>query len=223
MIAIGVLIGVGVIGIVFVAHYFGAETRIKRKLKKAPRVAISDFPDGGSGRIVGRIEYAMQPLQSPLTGRHCAYFEATVQELRRRGKHSSWVEVIREVGGVPFFLNDGTGRALVDPGMAKVAVDKDAKTKSGTFDNATPMEEAFLARHGRQSKGWVMNKSLRYYEGILELGEEVAAYGGGVFEPDPEAHAAGAQGYRGLPPQRLRMRSSGSEQLYLSDNKSTVT
>lgn len=215
---------VAIFGVAAVAigagFYFNKDRRIRRLLKKSDRVEIAQFPDGASAKVVGAVVVENQHLNAPLTGRPCVYYEARVEEYKSRGKSGSWVTVIREVAGVPFFVRDSSGEALIDPSGANVAIDTDSKTKSGTFDGATPTEEAFLNRHGRESKGWVFNKSLRYREGVFEPGETVAAFGTGVREPDPGGVNA-AQGYRGMPPTRLRLRHSHAGPLYLSDNPAT--
>ena len=45
--------------------------------------------------------------------------------------------------------------------------------------DATSAQERFLARHGESSvdKMWVMNRTLRYHEAVVEVGERVAVYG----------------------------------------------
>lgn len=202
-------------------YYFSEGQQIRRALRTAPQVRIADFPDRAPAKISGTLQYEAQPLTSPLTGRSCAHYEAVVQELRSRGKHRSWVTIIRDVASVPFRVVDGSGTAIVDPTGARIAVVIDAHTKSGTFDPATPMEEAFLNKHGRDSKGWFFNKTLRFREGVLAQGEQVAVLGHGTKEPDPEG-VARADAYRSLPPMRVRLGGSPSFPILISDDPSTL-
>jgi len=97
---------------------------------------------------------------------------------------------------------------------------EDHETHSGTFDDATPAEEAFLNKHARESKNWIFNKRIRYREGVLEAGEEVAVMGYGSKEPDPEG-TAGA-GYRDMPSMRLRISGSANFPPLISDDISTL-
>jgi len=85
---------------------------------------------------------------------------------------------------VTFVIDDGTGRAIIDPTGARVAVDIDMTTRSGTFDDATPVEEQFLIRHGLRASGWMFNRTLRYREGVIEVGGTHAVKGPGVPQPD---------------------------------------
>ncbi|HWN70768.1 MAG TPA: hypothetical protein VNM90_24170, partial [Haliangium sp.] len=89
-----------------------------------------------------------------------------------------------------------------------VALVKDAHFRSGLFQDATPALEQFLARHGRQSQGWLFNKNLRYREGVIEAGELVAVCGQGRRE--------------GAPAPRLALVASPSMPLYVSDDMATM-
>jgi hypothetical protein len=103
---------------------------------------------------------------------------------------------------------------------AEVAVVKDSHRASGTFNDATPELEAFLAQHGHSSKGWLFNKRLRYKEGVLAAGEIVAVCGSGTREPNPDPSAA-TGGYR---EQAMRLVLSGNHQapLYVTDDPSVL-
>jgi hypothetical protein len=113
-------------------------------------------------------------------------------------------------------LTDGTGRAIIDPTGAEIALDFDSRSSSGTFDNANEAEEAFLARHHQKSQGWVFNKGLRYREAVIHIGETIAVLGEGVREPDPDGSPTSE--YRGAAPTRLRLTSTPRFPLVISDN-----
>jgi hypothetical protein len=219
-----VLIGAifaGVILLIVVGWYFSPNQKIWRALRQAPVIPIRDVPEGQPARITGQVHLWGQPLYGPLTGRPCAYYEVTVHQYRSRGRSGSWVQILKEVYGVPFIVHDGTGVAIVDPGQAKVALNMDSNSRSGTFDDATPAESALLQRHGIQSQGWVFNKKLRYSEGVIEPGETVSALGQGVREPDPDAGGQ-AMMYREGAPTRLRMSGNAHVPLFLTDRTDKV-
>lgn len=219
--ALVVLAVVAGVAIVAASLMWNEKARIRRELRGAPRVDLAELREGRTGRVVGRVGEG-ETLQAPFTGRSCVFYEATVEEYRSSGKTGSWRQVVREAMGVPFVLDDGTGRAIVDPRGARVAVDLDMTTRSGTFDDATPVEEQFLTRHGLRSTGWVFNKSLRYREGVIEIGETIAVMGQGVREPDPDA-VGKVGGYRSGPPTRLRLGGSARHPILLSDAPDTLT
>lgn len=218
--ALVVLAVVAGVAIVAASLMWNEKARIRRELRGAPRVDLAELREGRTGRVVGKVGEG-ETLQAPFTGRSCVFYEATVEEYRSSGKTGSWRQVVREAVGVPFVLDDGTGRAIVDPRGARVAVDLDMTTRSGTFDDATPVEEEFLTRHGLRSTGWVFNKSLRYREGVIEIGETIAVMGQGVREPDPDA-VGKVGGYRSGPPTRLRLGGSARHPILLSDAPDTL-
>lgn len=217
LVVLAVVAGVAVIAASLV---WNEKSRIRRELRSAPLVDIAELREGRTGRIVGRVGDG-ETLQAPFTGRSCVFYEASVEEYRSSGKTGSWRQVVREAMGVRFVLDDGTGRAIIDPSGARVAVDLDMTTRSGTFDDATPIEEQFLTRHGLRSTGWVFNKSLRYREGVIEVGETIAVMGQGVREPDPDA-VGKVGGYRSGPPTRLRLGGSARHPILLSDAPDTL-
>lgn len=199
--------------------YFSRDVRIKRAIRRAPRQDIATFPDGGVGKLVGTVEHGANVLTAPLSGRACVYYLVEVEEYRKHGKSGRWYTIIREVEASAFYLRDATGRALIHAAGAEVAVIKDNHSRSGTFDDATPAEEAFLQRHNRQSKGWFFNKSLRYKEGVLEQGETVAVFGGGTWRINPDPAAGGS--YREMA-KELVVRAGPSAPLLISDDPSTT-
>ncbi len=201
--------------VIFAGWYWSEIPKIRRALRGARHVSIAEAPEGAVVRLQGRV-MAGETLESPLIGRRCVYYLVLVEERVSSGKSSSWRVRIRESRGVPFVIDDGTGRALVDPSGARVDVDLDITQRSGTFDDPTPTELAFLERHGMKSTGWLLNKSLRYREGVFEVGEAIAVMCQPVREPDPDAVAAVA-GYRDGPPTRLRAGGSADHPILLSD------
>lgn len=214
--ALAILIVVGVIAIIVLAIYFSPDRRVLRKLRATPLLPCAQVAEGQEARIAGTVGVFEATLTAPLTGRQCVYFRVTVTEERGSGKNRRTVTIIDEIRGVPFVVSDATGRAIIDPSKAKVALDMDGKSRSGTFDNATEAENALLARHGKSSGGIIFNKALTYREGVIEPGEQVAVAGSGVREPDPQA-VAQAGAYREGAPTLLRLTSSAKFPLQLTD------
>lgn len=176
------LIVVVFVTVIVLAFFFSRKAVVKRALKKTPYKRIPEFTPGEKGRVVGRIIYAGQTVQAPLTGRRCAAYHVVVEEYRRSGKSGSWVTVINEEHRGDVVIHDGTGYAFVEPQGMYTHFVQDGRFSSGTFNNAHPHLEAYLARHGRTSTGLLgFNKSIRYREGILEENETVAAVGVGMW------------------------------------------
>jgi hypothetical protein len=90
---------------------------------------------------------------APITERACYYYRTVAWEWKRSGKSSEWVKVATECMHVPFFLDDNTGKVLVDPRGADLDLHRDFQqefcdsfftTKEKAPDNVS----SFLLRHG---------------------------------------------------------------------------
>ncbi len=164
-----------------VMRHFTRDARIKRYLAQQPLYKVNTFPSAGPGRLQGRAIPFNKTISAPLSERPCVAWYVKIEE-HSGGNRGSWRTVLELEENTTFFLDDGTGRALIDIGSVKMALDKDARFRSGTFDDATPQLEAFLNQYGRKSTGYFgFNKSMRYREGIIEPNEEVIA--SGIREP----------------------------------------
>jgi hypothetical protein len=90
---------------------------------------------------------------APLTGKHCFLHRTVVWELQQRGKDSEWVKVAEETQHVAFFLDDTTGRVMIDPLGAEMNLHRDF---TGEFNHSLfsssleipPNVADFLARKG---------------------------------------------------------------------------
>ncbi len=92
-------------------------------------------------------------MVAPLSARPCYYYRTLVWEWKRQGKSSEWVKVAAECMHLPFFLDDNTGRVLVDPRGADLDIHCDFLEEFSdalftTKDPAPSSVRAFLARHG---------------------------------------------------------------------------
>jgi hypothetical protein len=61
-------------------------------------------------------------LTSPLTGAPRFYYWVRVEKYIQRGKHIGWTSVSNEMDRRPFYLDDATGKVLVNPQMAEFEV-----------------------------------------------------------------------------------------------------
>jgi hypothetical protein len=167
-----VVLGLAVVAVALF-WWFDAKRRVLRRLRRVPVRSIRDLMAGSDGRVIGSVCEHETTLKAPLSGRRCVYYSVIVRA--KSGKH--WRTIIEEGRGVPFVLEDGSGRVLIDPVRAEVALDFDRHGTSGTFDDADPTEEAFLRRHAESSKGLIFNRSMRYQEAVIEVGELLVALG----------------------------------------------
>jgi E3 Ubiquitin ligase len=90
---------------------------------------------------------------APITARPCYYYRTLVWEYKHRGKNKEWVKVAGECMHVPFFVDDNSGRLLVDPRGADLDLHRDFEQQfcDSFFTTKDPAPEnvrSFLARHG---------------------------------------------------------------------------
>ncbi len=90
---------------------------------------------------------------APITGRPCYYYRTLVWELKQRERKKEWVQIASECVHVPFFIDDNTGRVLVDPRGADLDLHCDFKDKfsDSPFSTKGPLPDSiyhFLTSHG---------------------------------------------------------------------------
>jgi hypothetical protein len=144
-------------------------------------------------------------MVSPITARPCYYYRTQAWEWRREGKNDHWVKAAGECMYVPFFLDDNTGRVLVDPRGAELDLHCDFQEEFNTSFFSTSDVPAsvcsFLSRHGVAASNkikieeyCIKPKNALFILGTLgdNPGLEVKA----DAIPDPEAlNAVSARGF----------------------------
>lgn len=165
-------------GIALYSFFFSRKAIVKRKLKGTKQLSMSEVMNGEHARIQGTIVYAGKSLTAPLSGRRCSYYYILVEEKRSSGKSSSWHNLIEEEVAGDVVIRDGNSYAIIDTNMVKSYLVQDAQYSSGFLNDASPVLEAYLKKHGQKSTDWLgFNDTLRYKEGILEEGELLTVVG----------------------------------------------
>jgi hypothetical protein len=92
-------------------------------------------------------------MLAPITARPCYCHRTFVWEWKQSGKNKQWVKVAAECMHVPFFLDDNTGKVMVDPRGAALDLHRDFQQEFcdsffTTKEEAPPSVHALLSRHG---------------------------------------------------------------------------
>jgi hypothetical protein len=92
-------------------------------------------------------------IPAPITGVPCYFYHSVAWQLKQAGKNKEWQKVAEESMHVPFYLDDNTGRVLVDPQNAEMDIHRDLHQEFGgalfgNGDDAPVNVINFLARHG---------------------------------------------------------------------------
>lgn len=210
-----VFVAIGIV--IFSIAFFNKNARIKRKLKKARIKRVSSFYTNDVAKVVGKVEFVDEPIRAPLSGRECSYYHIIVEQQKSSGKSSHWHTIINETRQCKYLIRDGNSYAFVEDGNLKSYIVKDKKFRSGFLNDATPELERYLRQHGKTSENLLgMNKTIRYREGILENGEQVAVYGKGRWKEADQLGLPEAYG------RVLVISAPDNEAVYLSDDPSTL-
>jgi len=142
------------VGAVFGAFLFFrgfSMLRIKRLILNTPSSKIRSASMG----LVEITGLATGPHTIPagITGEPCFYYRAMAWQLRQSGRSNQWMKVADESLYVPFFVEDSTGRMLVDPQGAELDVHRNFKDEIGAslFASRDMMPEniaMYLLRNG---------------------------------------------------------------------------
>jgi hypothetical protein len=202
--------GVAAAAALIAAWQLSEERRLTRRMRRTPVGPVAEAVDGSPCRLVGTVA-AGRTIFAPISGRLCVAYQIRVFEVIGEGLR----HYFDDEGGIPFVIEDGTGRALVDPERARMALELDDDSTSGPHDT-TPRHAAFLAHLGRSDQRPGGRIRLQYHEGIVAPGDPVAVLGHGVREPDPAAIDR-IGGYRAGAPTRLRISGTARWPVLISD------
>jgi len=125
--------------------------RRKRLIQNTPTSKIRSAAMGlveVNGLAVG--PYVMN---APITGLPCYYHRSMVWQWKQSGKNKSWQKVADECRHLPFYLDDNTGRLLINPQGAEMDIHRDfhEEYRTSLFSNSVDMPgnvSTFLSRHG---------------------------------------------------------------------------
>ena len=120
--------------------YNGLRMRlIAQKIENTPTSKVRSIAIG-LVEVMGKIKKFEQTLSAPFTSKECVYYKILIEELRSNGKSSSWVTIKEETLGTKFYIEDETGKVLVDPKEAEINLKEKMFYESGMFKQAPPSE-----------------------------------------------------------------------------------
>ncbi len=192
-----------------------ADRKIRKLLRGAPERPLAEVEENAFVRITGTVQpHRGRVLEAPLSGRLCAYYSVVVHTRMRVvgslvtgrvGRHDQrgFASVFDEQQQIPFELEAGGARAVIDPASAWISSGFDYKTDLGN-----ERAHAAFVRLGLVGSA----DEPRFLEAILEIGERIALYGAGVREPDTD-DTGGERGYRDGG--RFRLRFTGTDKFPL--------
>lgn len=169
-----ILLGVGVTLLIL---GFNALSK-KRLIENTPTSKIRSIAMGPI-EIFGKVKISGDGhLITPLSNKQCVYYKYLVEEYKRQGKHSRWVNIMSGTDKRHFFLDDGTGKVLVDSQDANIDLPKTYTISSGMFKSPPQEIINFLVSNNRNHASFFgLNKQMRFTEWALFPGQEVYVFG----------------------------------------------
>lgn len=215
-----------VIGIALLVAAFGAyktrrSWRLRNALKGASQASAGSLrPREGPVELQGTAHAAEHSFISPLTRQECVAYRFIKEERQRTQKRRQdhfdddeewetrieyeWETIHDEEAGAPFYVDDGTGRTLVDGSTADLDMDRSYRVdtedvKRGVGEKivasvkglvgSKPVEEDHEIPQEYVDEIRSAGNSRRYFEWVVNEGEEVYVYGEAV---DPEQTPLGS-------------------------------
>ena len=92
-------------------------------------------------------------MPAPITGKPCFLYHTTAWQ-QRDNKNKNWEKVADETLHLPFFVDDSTGRLLIEPLGADLDLQRDFREEydaslfSSNLEQLSPRISSFLSRHG---------------------------------------------------------------------------
>ena len=132
---------------------------------------------GGLTEIKGKIVPCEKTITSPLSRKASVYLHLIIKQCKSGHKRARWVEHKNMRKGGRFYVDDGSGRALVSLHRAKLELEVDNHRSCGALSDAPEDFERCLKSFGLSSKGLVFNNDFTCEETILEAGDEMYILG----------------------------------------------
>ncbi|TWO34752.1 hypothetical protein E1J38_002520 [Seonamhaeicola sediminis] len=177
-----VLIITGFIIFGYCTYYFGRKQTILRQLKKFQFKSIPQFRYNDLTKITGKVLHAHEPFVAPFSKRKCVAYLFKIQQKVGSGKHSRWKTIVEQEDIQDFFIEENGEVVMIKP--VKVPknyfnyLDEDNSISSGFLNDPSPEFKKVLKHYNINSENYFgFNKTLRYSERILEVGETVTVAG----------------------------------------------
>ena len=145
---------IAVIGALAGVYLFYCGFRLLQRKRLILNTPASKIRSASMGLVeINGLAVGPYTMMAPITGVPCYYFRTMAWQWQQKGKNNEWVKVADESLHLPFFIDDNTGRVLVDPQGAEMDIHRDFHDEfscalfASSFD-APSNVFSFLARHG---------------------------------------------------------------------------
>ena len=140
----------------------------KRLIQNIPTSKINALALG-LVEVIGRtLPSTPKPFKSPYAKANCVFYHYRVQQFVRRQRNSGWKTISEGSSGVPFYVDDGTGKVLVNPNEAEIHLE--TRYVSSSPDGKGSVISPWMASTGGSG-------AMRYIEEYIMPNENVYVLG----------------------------------------------
>jgi hypothetical protein len=109
------------IGIALGVYWFYKGFRLLQRKQLILNTPASRIRSASMGLVeISGLAAGPYVLNSPFKQVECYYYQSTAWQLKQQGRNTQWVKVAEETLHVPFYVDDATGKVLVDPRGAEM-------------------------------------------------------------------------------------------------------
>jgi len=151
-----------------IAFYF---LKIKHLIQNTPTSKIRSVAMGFaevSGKVIPYEDHGT--MMSPFSNEKCVYYKYLIEEYRSTGKSSAWVTIKKDVKQNMFYIQDETGKILVNPIKASIDISKSNVYNSSLGKDPPQNVIRFLERENIRFEGILfgINKRMRYTQYLIK-------------------------------------------------------
>lgn len=179
---IPVLIVSVIIIVIFLVVYFNKKNIVLRKLSKFKAKRITQIRTNELTKISGKVLQVQESFVAPFSKRKCVAYIFNVKQKVKSGKSSHWKTLVKKEDIQDFFIEQNGELIMVKPSKETSNyisyMVEDKRVSSGTFNDPTPEFKKVLYDLGVEPENWLgFNKTLKYTERIIEIGETITVGG----------------------------------------------
>lgn len=177
---IGLLLGL----IFFYGGFY--DLRRKKEIENTPTSKIRSIALGlveicGSAKPIDKQEIPVSDRDneiSPFTKKKCVYYYMLIEEHKNRGEEGKWTYVDSKMYKNPFYVQDDTGKILIDPKDAKIDIKETfyEQIRPGKKPSAVVLK--YMNENNIAYKGLLgFSKRMRFREKAIFVDEQVYVLG----------------------------------------------
>lgn len=142
------------VGLIAGVWWFAKGFRLLQRKRLILNTPASKIRSASMGLVeISGLAVSPYVITSPLRQSQCYYYRSIAWQMKQQGRDREWVKVAEETLHVPFYVDDDTGRLLVDPRGAEMDLHRDLQQEyhRSVLFNGPEMPGCvadFLLRHG---------------------------------------------------------------------------